>query len=215
MLEDAIIGYFVGHSPQTTTNNSYAVLTLIMGLKDFFENKMKVDLGFKRAAEHLEKDFSGVFFGRKHKLLKGLYNINASKKAGYVKHADQDPLEVNGFIGIEDLSYLTFAVTDYKQLSDALTSKDLAVYLGKTHADFLHKEPRIVQLMNLFIDFIREYGRTNDLSDFERLSTLRYEYFEKVQQKGLLHRTKKDKIILGHAFERHVKSNPKLSAPAR
>lgn len=154
MLEDTFVGFFSGHAPQTTTHLTYAVLTIVRDLKRFYEKERDLDLGFRRSVEFDDKKKADTYIGRKPRLIGGAFNMNASSKAAYTKHADQEPLATELFSEMDDIMYLTFAYRDLQKLIMALAEQDL---LQPSLSSTKFFELRVWKLGGLFTDFSSQF----------------------------------------------------------
>lgn len=165
ILADSIVNFFAGSSVETTIHTAYAALTISRDLcKHFYKGSDFTDLNL--SSEALEKRGSTLLRRPKKSDPKpesgapdyGYIN-NLIHLGTAVKHADQNPLDITIFGGIEGATTLKLAVRDYKIMEAALVRHNLVRYNEESLIVLNGKsKTRLSHLMDVFEEFKESYG---------------------------------------------------------
>lgn len=233
LLEDAILGYFAGHSVQTTIHLSHAVYTIIRDLNIHYRDKLEPDPELE-AYEEIEARFleneDPKETRERIKRHKQYEAETLGAPANYLKHADRDPFAEAAYNEEDSWYRLSLAISAHRGLVDTLIQQSrlttAAAILDLSQQD--KRRPKYLILQELFDEFTNERESISDpfwqQHDFEALSTiteeLKAKYAQITAESDLwMTRSKHDQLVaLDTITEKTTKTladQPKPNDPAQ
>lgn len=224
LLEDSIAGFFSGNSIQTTTHLSFAVMTLVRDLSNYYKSNTKADLNFTAFSDRVDDQSVIKMLFRKNKDQIAGYNHSLIDRANFVKHAKEDPLGDDVLLGKEDVISLSLAIEDFGNFFLALKEKGLCCSVAEYRKLPIVQLPKFMRLAQIFYRYQEEHAELSAPFEKQRnydsalivIDELKRKYWGVIQQSDLAKgRSESDRLILLDSCGPEIKTTAPGLSPRR